>query len=262
MINRKRALSVLSLFAVSFIMIFAFATDAATTTPADNSKKLVKENYNVSASSAYNDTSSEYNDTNFTWLNNESTGQVRIRGDSAIGDGNKNTSVEVNFGDGWETWNSSEYISKQRETYGSLSVLRGSVPMATKKIDVQPILDRIGYQEAQFPDVQKVTLYGLDDARVIEYYGYGDCWADACWLYDKLSAEGIPVRIMGYENGVRDGHGRKSRHTWVEINVGNGWEMWNYKKYNSQHVGDVGFGPTKVLIEPGHAPADILSLGY
>ncbi|MEN6592638.1 MAG: hypothetical protein ABFC12_05290, partial [Methanobacterium sp.] len=93
MINRKRALSVLSLFAVSLMMILAFATDSATTTPADNSKNLVTENSNVSTSSEYNDTSSEYNDTNFTWLNNESTGQVRIRGDSAIGDGNKNTSV-------------------------------------------------------------------------------------------------------------------------------------------------------------------------
>jgi hypothetical protein len=129
----------------------------------------------------------------------------------------------------------------------------------SEKVNYTAILDLVGQEEAQFDDVQQVTIYGIDDASVIELYGYGDCWADACWIYNKLSALGVPVRIMGYVDGGRDdGY----RHTWIEVNVGHGWETWDYKKYNSKHAGDNGYGTPYVLIEPGNAPADIMKTGY
>lgn len=255
MVKRRTILSVLSLFALLIVMTSIYTIDAATNaTTGNSSKEMVTKG--VNAPDVYNQTNSAVVDNQ----SKNSTGKVRIRG-AADGIGDNDTSIEVNIGDGWETWNSTEYISRQKNYTGyDTSVLRGAEPMApTKKVDVTPILERIGQEEATFPDVQYVTLDGLDDARVIEYYGYGDCWADACWLYDKLSAEGIPVRIMGYEDG---GEGAGWRHTWVEINVGNGWETWDYKKYNSQHAGDNGYGTPFVLIEPGNAPADILSLAY
>lgn len=129
-----------------------------------------------------------------------------------------------------------------------------------KEFSVDPaILDGIGQEEAKLDNIQHVTYYGRDDAIVMDTYGYGDCWADASYLYDKLSAAGVPVRIMAYQDG---GWGNGYRHTWIEINVGHGWQMWNYSKYESRHVGYEGFGTPYVLIEPGHAPADILSTGY
>lgn len=115
-------------------------------------------------------------------------------------------------------------------------------------------LNTIGQQEAQYKDVQ-----GVSDVNSFTQLGYGDCWADSMWLYDKLTAAGIPVRIMGYED---EGYGAGYRHAWVEINTGNGWTMWNYTGYNSQHYGDVGDGTPYVLIGPGNSTANIQSTGY
>lgn len=261
MVKRKTMLSVISLFAIAILLTFAYTIDAATNDTTGNSGTDMITKDVSAANNVYNRT---YPLGISDQLKN-STGKVRVSADAADGIGYvyKNISVEVNGIKGWESLNSSEYTSRKNNytTYEyDISVLRGSEPQVIKKkVNVTPILDRIGHQEAQFPDVQYVTLDGLDDARVIEYYGYGDCWADACWLYDKLSAEGIPVRIMGYEDG---GFGAGWRHTWIEINVGNGWETWDYNKYDSQHAGDNGYGTPFVLIEPGHAPADILSTSY
>jgi len=115
-------------------------------------------------------------------------------------------------------------------------------------------LDVIGQQEAQYKDVQ-----GVSDVNSFTQLGYGDCWADSTWLYDKLTAAGIQARIVGYEDG---GYGEGYRHAWVEINTGNGWIMWNYTGYNSQHYGDVGDGTPYVLIGPGNSTANIDSTGY
>lgn len=98
--------------------------------------------------------------------------------------------------------------------------------------NVQCIIDTIGKCEAQYEDIQ-----GQSSATVMEKVGYGDCWADSFWLYDKLSAAGVAVRIMGTTSG-----GILYLHRWVEINVGNGWQTWNYAKYNSQHYGALGSG--------------------
>lgn len=129
----------------------------------------------------------------------------------------------------------------------------------TDTSSVQSTLDSIGYEEAQFADVQGVTYNGADDANVIDYYGYGDCWADSSWLYDKLTSAGIQARIMGYVDG---GNGVGYEHTWVEINTGNGWQTWDYTGYNSQHFGDIGAGTPYVLIGPNNAPANIAGTGY
>jgi len=93
-------------------------------------------------------------------------------------------------------------------------------------------VDSIGYAEAKFRDVQ-----GQSSASVMEKCGYGDCWADSSWLYGKLSAAGISVRIMSTTSG-----GVYYLHRWVEINVGNGWQTWNYAKYHSQHYSALGSG--------------------
>ena len=93
-------------------------------------------------------------------------------------------------------------------------------------------VDSIGYAEAKFRDVQ-----GQSSASVMEKCGYGDCWADSSWLYGKLSAAGISVRIMSTTSG-----GILYLHRWVEINVGSGWQTWNYAKYHSQHYSAMGSG--------------------
>lgn len=98
--------------------------------------------------------------------------------------------------------------------------------------NVQSVIDSIGYKEAQYEDIQ-----GQSSATVMEKVGYGDCWADSFWLYNKLSAAGISVRIMGTSSG-----GLYYLHRWVEINTGAGWKTWNYVKYNSQHFGALGSG--------------------
>lgn len=96
----------------------------------------------------------------------------------------------------------------------------------------QEKIDAIGYTEAKFEDIQ-----GQSSPTVMEKVGYGDCWADSYWLYNKLSAAGIPVRIIGTSSG-----GILYLHRWVEINIGNGWETWDYAKYDSQHYGALGTG--------------------
>ena len=97
---------------------------------------------------------------------------------------------------------------------------------------VQSIVDSIGYAESKYRDVQ-----GQSSPSVMAQVGYGDCWADSGWLYNKLSAAGIAVRIMGTSSG-----GIYYLHHWAAINIGNGWQTWDYAKYNSQHYGALGSG--------------------
>lgn len=260
MIKQKSILLVLLLF-MAMLTVTAYSTDAATNnTDVNISTKLNTNAANIS-NYLYPD-----NRTDSPWINNRynetSSVQIRIIEDDGTIEGIPgNSRVEVNEGKGWETWNYTECNSNLNETYNKYYMLTGPEPMnfTNKKVNLTPILDAIGQEEAQFDDVQHVTLYGIDDQSVIDCYGYGDCWADACWLYNKLSAAGIEVRIMGYVDG---GNGDGWRHTWIEINVGNGWETWNYTKYGSKHAGDNGYGTPFVLIGPGHAPADIMSTGY
>lgn len=96
---------------------------------------------------------------------------------------------------------------------------------------IQSIVDYIGYTEAKFRDIQ-----GQSSPSVMERVGYGDCWADSGWLYNKLSAAGIPVRIIGHTSGAYP------LHRWVDINTGNGWQEWDYAKYHSQHHPATGSG--------------------
>lgn len=98
--------------------------------------------------------------------------------------------------------------------------------------DKQAAIDAIGKKEATYEDVQ-----GQSSATVMEQVGYGDCWADSSWLYNKLSAAGVAVRIIGTSSG-----GIYYLHRWVEINCGSGWKTWDYSKYNSQHYGALGTG--------------------
>lgn len=120
--------------------------------------------------------------------------------------------------------------------------------------NVSEILDAIGKAEAKYGDVQ-----GISDLATFIKKGYGDCWADSLWLYTQLTAAGIQARIMGYVGG---GYGIGYRHAWVQINVGNGWQNWNYAKYDSNHCGDCKCGTPYVLIGPGKTNPSIVSTGY
>lgn len=121
--------------------------------------------------------------------------------------------------------------------------------------DIPQLIIFIEQQEKQYNDVQGVC----SDAYCFEQLGYGDCWADAEWLYNKLQGIGVPARIMGYVGG---GYGDWWRHTWVQYDIGNGWQDWPYTSYGSQHHGDGLGAASYVLIGPGNAPANILSTGY
>ena len=99
----------------------------------------------------------------------------------------------------------------------------------TSSSDVQSIINAIGYAEAKYLDIQ-----GQSSASVMESVGYGDCWADSYWLYNKLSAAGISVRI------VQCSGGSYPLHRWVQINIGSGWVNWNYSGYSSYHCGSLG----------------------
>lgn len=109
-------------------------------------------------------------------------------------------------------------------------------------------LDEIGREEAKFGSVQNVCSRSSCYIR----YKTGDCWADSEWLYDKLNNAGIPARIMGNRGGSYP------RHTWIEINMGSGWQTYPYSKYGSRHVGiPSGVGRVFVLIREGNPPAHI-----
>ena len=140
---------------------------------------------------------------------------------------------------------------KKFPSYVSVKKWKCSSPVNSS---VKAILDKIGKQEAKYKDVQ-----GISSLASFIKLGKGDCWADSLWLYKKLNAKGILVRIMGYVHG---GEGVGYRHAWVQINTGNGWVNWNYKGYHSQHYGDVGCGTPKVLIKPGVKNPSIVSTGY
>ena len=69
--------------------------------------------------------------------------------------------------------------------------------------------------------------------------GCSNCWGDSLWLYNKLGANGIQCRIMGFTNKADD------RHTWVEINLGNGWVefpgyLTSQRKWKGHHYGNTG----------------------
>ena len=112
-----------------------------------------------------------------------------------------------------------------------VSVQSSTTTLTTTNTKAQAIVDSIGYAEAKFKDIQ-----GQSSPTVMAQVGYGDCWADSGWLYNKLSAAGIAVRIIGHTTGSYP------LHRWIEINIGNGWQTWNYAKYNSQHHGPTGSG--------------------
>jgi len=243
-------LAVGSLFFIAVIIISVYAVDAATNTTLINSSNNVAD-VNIS------DDNKNYEGLSVALNNDNAPIQLNVTNNEDRAVNSNNATVEINRGNEFVKWNSSEYGDNGFDT---LRTLGGSNPLNfTEKINYVAIVDAIGQQEAQFGDIQHVTIYGIDDASVIEEYGYGDCWADSCWLYNKLSAAGVQVRIMGYEDGgIDDGY----RHTWIEINIGSGWQTWDYKKYNSQHAGDNGYGTPFVLIGPGSAPADVMKTGY
>lgn len=261
MIKKKSVLSVFSLFIIAMIFITAYADSATNSTTINSS---TSENTEDSGVSHIYDNSANWTDSALYDKSNLSTVQGSITGDVdyIIVDNSSNASIEIYKGNKYHTWNYSQYNSQKygESGFGTLCVLAGANPMNfTDKVNYNAILDAVGQEEAQFGNVQHVTIYGIDDASVLELYGYGDCWADACWLYNRLSALGVPVRIMAYQDGGKDdGY----RHTWIEVNIGQGWQTWDYHKYNSQHAGDNGYGTPYVLIEPGNAPADIMKTGY
>ncbi|MCE5215298.1 MAG: pseudomurein-binding protein [Methanobacterium sp.] len=127
----------------------------------------------------------------------------------------------------------------------------------TNSSSVQAILDSIGYAEAKFLDIQ-----GQSSASVMTRVGYGDCWADSEWLYNKLNTAGIAARIMGYVGG---GTGAWYRHAWVQINTGNGWVNWSYTKYSSHHFGD-GLGAAAYVLIAASSKivdvSDMVATGY
>ena len=85
-------------------------------------------------------------------------------------------------------------------------------------------------------------------------HGCGDCWADAEWLYNILSANKIPVQVMGY---VGRGTGVWYRHTWIRYNIGNGWKDWPYSSYGSQHFGDGLKTRSYVLVQYGKGKINV-----
>jgi len=93
----------------------------------------------------------------------------------------------------------------------------------------QAKIDAIGYKEATFRRAQ-----GNSNPTTMEKIGWGDCWASSSWLYNKLSAIGVKVRIVQCVGGSYP------LHRWAQINTGNGWVTWNYAKYKSQHIGAIG----------------------
>ena len=133
----------------------------------------------------------------------------------------------------------------------------GSGGLIIDSSSVQSILDSIGYAEAKYKDIQ-----GQSSASAMERVGYGDCWADSQWLYNKLNAAGVAARIMGYVGG---GTGVWYRHSWVQINTGNGWVNWSYTKYASQHFGDGLGAAAYVLIAASNKIVDVsdmIATGY
>jgi hypothetical protein len=125
-----------------------------------------------------------------------------------------------------------KFQSTNKRLPNTVSVKPSTSTIAKTSSKVQSIVDSIGYAEAKFRDIQ-----GQSSPSVMAKVGYGDCWADSGWLYNKLSAAGISVRIMGTTSG-----GIYYLHRWVEINVGSGWQTWNYAKYHSQHYSALGSG--------------------
>jgi hypothetical protein len=122
-------------------------------------------------------------------------------------------------------------INNRLPNYVTVATLSKSGTSIKSGSSAQAIVDSIGYAEAKFKDIQ-----GQSSPSVMDNCGYGDCWADSGWLYNKLSAAGISVRIIGHTTGSYP------LHRWIEINIGNGWKTWDYAKYNSQHHGPTGSG--------------------
>ncbi len=107
------------------------------------------------------------------------------------------------------------------------------------------IVDQIGKNEATYANIQG-TRYSYLDVFLAE--GGGNCWGSSLYLYTRLTAAGIQTRIMGYLKGISN---NAYKHAWVQINLGDGWKNWDYKKYYSKHYGALGGGTEVALIGPG-----------
>lgn len=134
----------------------------------------------------------------------------------------------------------------------TVSVSAWSTSSSTLPTGAQSIIDSIGYSEAKYEDIQ-----GQSSASVMEKVGYGDCWADSQWLYNKLNAAGIPAQIMGYVGG---GTGAWYRHAWVRYYNGSTYVDWQYTKYNSQHFGDGLKAASYVLIAASSKVVDVSAM--
>jgi hypothetical protein len=104
-------------------------------------------------------------------------------------------------------------------------------------IPAASLLDAIGKAEAKFLDIQ-----GQSYPNVMEKVGYGDCFADSLWLYNKFRTAGIGARILG-----------SGWHRWVEYNLGSGWtEFPGYlnsgRKWGGHHYGSGGYSGRKIFV--------------
>ena len=80
-------------------------------------------------------------------------------------------------------------------------------------------IDAIGAKAATFK-----YSHGCSASACIESGGSGDCYAMSDWLYEKLTAIGVKSQIQ-WCSGPRN-------HRTVQIDVGSGWQDFDYGKYN------------------------------
>ncbi len=76
-----------------------------------------------------------------------------------------------------------------------------------KRTSENATIEQIGADEAKFPDRQGVC----SDLDCFLTLGYGDCWADSYYLFDRCKSAGIKVRIVCCNNKL---------HRWVQIDRG------------------------------------------
>lgn len=126
------------------------------------------------------------------------------------------------------------------------------------KNPIKQTIDEIGREETIFTDCQEDTNSGCSDWKYMITNGCGDCWADAEFIYNKLSGIGVQARIIGYTNAPSSN--AWYRHAYIEYNDGSGWKYWPYTLYNSSHHGNEGGFNTFVIIPPGKAPIDVNSI--
>lgn len=106
-------------------------------------------------------------------------------------------------------------------------------------------IDQIGYAEAKFRDCQPEACGPQTSTPTAnDKYGYSDCWGDSYWLFNKLKAIGVKVRIVCCNTG---------EHRWIQINTNGSWQNWNYQKYNSQHHGSEACSGSTYHVLPGYS---------